>query len=33
MVRDSSYMLVTGPDVVRTVTQEEVTHGTPTFRL
>jgi propionyl-CoA carboxylase beta chain len=26
MVRDSSYMFVTGPDVVRTVTQEEVTH-------
>jgi propionyl-CoA carboxylase beta chain len=25
MVRDSSYMFVTGPDVVRTVTQEEVT--------
>jgi propionyl-CoA carboxylase beta chain len=26
MVRDSSYMFVTGPDVVRTVTQEDVTH-------
>lgn len=26
MVRDSSYMFVTGPDVVKTVTQEEVTH-------
>ncbi|HEX3209170.1 MAG TPA: carboxyl transferase domain-containing protein, partial [Geminicoccaceae bacterium] len=26
MVRDSSYMFVTGPDVVRTVTQEGVTH-------
>src|SRR5688500_18752348 len=26
MVRDSSYMFVTGPGVVRTVTQEEVTH-------
>ena len=26
MVRDTSYMFVTGPDVVRTVTQEEVTH-------
>jgi propionyl-CoA carboxylase beta chain len=26
MVRDSSYMFVTGPDVVRTVTQEEVSH-------
>jgi propionyl-CoA carboxylase beta chain len=26
MVRDSSYLFVTGPDVVRTVTQEEVTH-------
>jgi propionyl-CoA carboxylase beta chain len=25
MVRDSSYMFVTGPDVVKTVTQEEVT--------
>ncbi|MGF1477194.1 MAG: acyl-CoA carboxylase subunit beta [Geminicoccaceae bacterium] len=25
MVRDTSYMFVTGPDVVRTVTQEEVT--------
>jgi hypothetical protein len=29
---DSSYMFVTGPDVARTVIQEEVTHGTPTFR-
>ena len=26
MVKDSSYMFVTGPDVVRTVTQEQVTH-------
>jgi propionyl-CoA carboxylase beta chain len=26
MIRDSSYLFVTGPDVVRTVTQEEVTH-------
>ncbi len=26
MVRDTSYMFVTGPDVVRTVTQETVTH-------
>ncbi|MEM7023625.1 MAG: acyl-CoA carboxylase subunit beta [Pseudomonadota bacterium] len=26
MVRDSSYMFVTGPDVVKTVTQEEVSH-------
>src|SRR5688572_18442045 len=26
MVRDTSYMYVTGPDVVRTVTNEEVTH-------
>ncbi len=26
MVRDSSYMFVTGPDVVRTVTHEDVTH-------
>jgi len=26
MVRDTSYMFVTGPDVVRTVTHEEVTH-------
>jgi len=26
MVRDTSYMYVTGPDVVRTVTHEEVTH-------
>ncbi len=26
MVRDTSYMFVTGPDVVKTVTQEEVTH-------
>ena len=26
MVKDSSYMFVTGPDVVKTVTQEEVTH-------
>src|SRR5665809_138562 len=26
MVRDSSYMFVTGPDVVRTVTQQDVTH-------
>src|ERR671918_1606850 len=26
MVKDSSYMFVTGPDVVRTVTQEEVSH-------
>ena len=26
MVRDSAYMFVTGPDVVRTVTQEAVTH-------
>ncbi|MGE3780608.1 MAG: acyl-CoA carboxylase subunit beta [Pirellulaceae bacterium] len=26
MVKDSSYMYVTGPDVVRTVTHEEVTH-------
>ncbi len=26
MVRDTAYMFVTGPDVVRTVTQEEVTH-------
>ncbi|MDX6748349.1 acyl-CoA carboxylase subunit beta [Geminicoccaceae bacterium 1502E] len=26
MVRDSSYMFVTGPDVVRTVTNESVTH-------
>jgi propionyl-CoA carboxylase beta chain len=26
MVKDSSYMFVTGPDVVRTVTHEEVTH-------
>lgn len=25
MVRDTSYMFVTGPDVVRTVTNEEVT--------
>jgi propionyl-CoA carboxylase beta chain len=26
MVRDSSYMFVTGPDVVKTITHEEVTH-------
>ncbi len=26
MVRDTSYMFVTGPEVVRTVTKEEVTH-------
>ncbi len=26
MVKDSSYMFVTGPDVVKTVTHEEVTH-------
>ena len=26
MVRDSSYMFVTGPDVVKTVTHEDVTH-------
>jgi propionyl-CoA carboxylase beta chain len=26
MVKDTSYMFVTGPDVVRTVTHEEVTH-------
>ncbi len=26
MVKDSSYMYVTGPDVVKTVTQEEVSH-------
>jgi propionyl-CoA carboxylase beta chain len=26
MVRDSSYMFVTGPDVVKTVTHEQVTH-------
>ncbi len=26
MVKDSSYMFVTGPDVVRTVTHEQVTH-------
>jgi len=26
MVKDSSYMFVTGPDVVKTVTQESVTH-------
>ena len=26
MVRDTSYMFVTGPDVVKTVTHEEVTH-------
>src|SRR5215471_6710765 len=26
MVKDSSYMFVTGPDVVKTVTYEEVTH-------
>src|ERR1700741_1571938 len=26
MVKDSSYMFVTGPDVVKTVTQETVTH-------
>src|SRR5207344_1032826 len=26
MVKDTSYMYVTGPDVVRTVTHEEVTH-------
>ena len=26
MVRDSSYLFVTGPDVVKTVTQETVTH-------
>ncbi len=26
MVRDSSYLFVTGPDVVKTVTHEEVTH-------
>jgi propionyl-CoA carboxylase beta chain len=25
MVQDSSYMFVTGPDVVKTVTNEEVT--------
>ena len=25
MVKDSSYMFVTGPDVVKTVTHEEVT--------
>jgi propionyl-CoA carboxylase beta chain len=25
-VRDSSYMFMTGPDLVRTVTQEDVTH-------
>lgn len=25
MVQDSSYMFVTGPDVVKTVTKEEVT--------
>ncbi|MEM9939244.1 MAG: acyl-CoA carboxylase subunit beta [Pseudomonadota bacterium] len=28
MVRDTSYMYVTGPDVVKTVTNEEVTHET-----
>ena len=28
MVEDSSYMFVTGPDVVKTVTHEEVTHET-----
>ena len=27
MVRDTSYMFVTGPDVVKTVTNEEVTRG------
>ena len=26
MVKDSSYMFVTGPDVVKTVTHETVTH-------
>jgi acetyl-CoA carboxylase carboxyltransferase component len=26
MVKDTSYMYVTGPDVVKTVTNEEVTH-------
>ena len=26
MVQDSSYMYVTGPDVVKTVTHESVTH-------
>ena len=26
MIKDTSYMFVTGPDVVRTVTQEEVSH-------
>ena len=26
MVKDSSYMFVTGPDVVKTVTNEVVTH-------
>ncbi len=26
MVKDSSYMFVTGPEVVKTVTHEEVTH-------
>src|SRR5210317_2236364 len=28
MVRDTSYMFVTGPEVVKTVTQEEVSHET-----
>jgi propionyl-CoA carboxylase beta chain len=28
MVKDSSYMFVTGPDVVKTVTHEQVTHET-----
>src|SRR5690606_4206597 len=28
MVKDTSYMYVTGPDVVKTVTNEEVTHET-----
>ena len=26
MVKDSSYMFVTGPEVVKTVTHEDVTH-------
>ena len=26
MVRDTSYMFVTGPDVLKTVTHEEVSH-------
>ena len=28
MVKDTSYMFVTGPEVIRTVTNEDVTHET-----